>query len=1168
MADDQVVIELVGVWNSLKATLAQADAGITAFANQTVAKLDAVGAKTEALATGFNHLRYAIGAALAAVGVVFGLKALDDAASRVRTSLDEAANSVKNLGGSLDKAQVQAFVMDLATGAAAGVASTTDLFNSVQTLGLHVKNTTQLERAMQDAVQLAAATHESYGEAVNQVARGLAGYITILVRAGLITKDEALNIHSVEQAMEVLAEKTKNATDAIDPNEKAWGRLQNTLENIKIELGQGFAPAMLKAVNGTNDWLSALNNLVPDLQAGTVAMVNFFRQVGDGARQLTDVGGIMAHFSGGVAHLWGVGADIATHNFKGAIDQANAALDQFHALKDAWVDENKSTKYLSFADIFGKVDTSKVPVTKHTGDGGFTGDVGMKSGPDQAAKDAVSNAKAQINAMVDAAVEEVDAAKARFDLAKANTETFKAQLPHGKIETQAQALEYARLTNAEIAREQDVRAAIVRQMQAETAAARDYKEIAASIPSSLKSHVEIQNQLLAEARKHITAVLTLQAEYSNLRGVVAGLVKDLQIPAQELGALAVSELQKQGRGKATGVQSQLEDVRFKEETVKQSGRGETPQQSAGFGVQRAMLEQQLASLALSVAHGVLAIDQATKGISPDKIISDQDAVSQSELGVKKASDDLAISLENQDRAGTQFGKNMLDMIPAVAQYKSAIQAGATPLQAIFSLLAQKSIAVHLAIQMLENILTVVARVLDAVLVPVLMVLNRILTTIVNIFIDLWNAIARLLQVLGVHVDTIKNITSLFGDLGQQVRPLIDIVHDLPTLKEMGKGQWGPLQPDQFGNSGGLMGGLLNNSQLQLNGIQRIIGLLGAVLAIDWLTHSKWWSSISSIFSNLWNKAQTWWGDLSQKSQKTIEGGAMILGGIGLLNTHTTGVMGTLEKIYGIFMIVQGILQLIAVLTATKAVPGVGWLLCPAVDQIMETKENGFIRAGDLKPGMHLPAPKDGLTPSLVDENGRGWNILHGVRILPTTIVRSTNEVESLDVNWNHAFKDKNDEWTLARELNPGDELLRDGGGVVKIVSTDIMGPGEFAALDCHNHEYVIGTTIGHNDSGAAAMQLGSTATKLLGDHIGAIANSPRNLASSANRVLSVAGGRSGGSGASGAGGPVDNSTSVNQSVSIGTVQGMADLEALLEGLSFDAAAFSRGRQYQQGYSPL
>ena len=88
MADDQVVIELVGVWNSLKATLAQADAGITAFANQTVAKLDAVGAKTEALATGFNHLRYAIGAALAAVGVVFGLKALDDAASRVRTSLD------------------------------------------------------------------------------------------------------------------------------------------------------------------------------------------------------------------------------------------------------------------------------------------------------------------------------------------------------------------------------------------------------------------------------------------------------------------------------------------------------------------------------------------------------------------------------------------------------------------------------------------------------------------------------------------------------------------------------------------------------------------------------------------------------------------------------------------------------------------------------------------------------------------------------------------------------------------------------------------------------------------------------------------------------------------------------------------------------------------------
>jgi hypothetical protein len=169
----------------VKVVIAQAITALNTLVGKvqgTAKEIDTAFSSMNAAVTGFKSV-------LAGGGILAGLKSIDDMVSRVHTSVNEAANSMKNMGGSLNVDEIKDFINNLGQGSAAGVASITDLYNAVQTLGAHVTDTAQLERAMNDAVQLSAARHIDFATAVSMVGRVLSGHLTMLVRAGIITAD-------------------------------------------------------------------------------------------------------------------------------------------------------------------------------------------------------------------------------------------------------------------------------------------------------------------------------------------------------------------------------------------------------------------------------------------------------------------------------------------------------------------------------------------------------------------------------------------------------------------------------------------------------------------------------------------------------------------------------------------------------------------------------------------------------------------------------------------------------------------------------------------------------------------------------------------------------------------------------------------------------------------
>ncbi len=111
--------------------------------------------------------------------------------------------------------------------------------------------------------------------------------------------------------------------------------------------------------------------------------------------------------------------------------------------------------------------------------------------------------------------------------------------------------------------------------------------------------------------------------------------------------------------------------------------------------------------------------------------------------------------------------------------------------------------------------------------------------------------------------------------------------------------------------------------------------------------------------------------------------------------------------------------------------------CPATNQLIETLEAGLIEARTLKVGMHLKDPVS------------GWNIINSLEINPTTIWR----------------------------IETKDNIITHVGSI---------GPGEFVAIDCENHRYVLPSVADVNDTHAIMLVDGSwcVVTELkIGDHI-------------------------------------------------------------------------------------
>ncbi len=131
--------------------------------------------------------------------------------------------------------------------------------------------------------------------------------------------------------------------------------------------------------------------------------------------------------------------------------------------------------------------------------------------------------------------------------------------------------------------------------------------------------------------------------------------------------------------------------------------------------------------------------------------------------------------------------------------------------------------------------------------------------------------------------------------------------------------------------------------------------------------------------------------------------------------------------------------------------GGGGVQCPATHQQIETLERGFVRADELQIGERLRDP------------WQGWNVIEKLMVRPTVIYRITTDEESVDVNDTHAVLSAQGDWRVVTDLRPGVELMPIPGEPPPVVrAVERIGEGEYVAIQCERHRYVLGRHLAHN----------------------------------------------------------------------------------------------------------
>ena len=126
--------------------------------------------------------------------------------------------------------------------------------------------------------------------------------------------------------------------------------------------------------------------------------------------------------------------------------------------------------------------------------------------------------------------------------------------------------------------------------------------------------------------------------------------------------------------------------------------------------------------------------------------------------------------------------------------------------------------------------------------------------------------------------------------------------------------------------------------------------------------------------------------------------------------------------------------------------------CPAVWQLMETKELGVIEARHIKVGMHLRDSVPGV-----------WNRVNVAYIDVAPIYRIDIGGEVFDVDHSHQWYIGQDRWVKVTEIKVGDYVEDVGGQKIPVNHVECLGHGEYMHMNVDNKRYIMGTNIiGHN----------------------------------------------------------------------------------------------------------
>jgi hypothetical protein len=229
-----------------------------------------------------------------------------------------------------------------------------------------------------------------------------------------------------------------------------------------------------------------------------------------------------------------------------------------------------------------------------------------------------------------------------------------------------------------------------------------------------------------------------------------------------------------------------------------------------------------------------------------------------------------------------------------------IQADMNPVVALFLALFDRTKAFADIMRFFQGVMAVIAKIFDA-LRPVLDLFLNILAGVVNVFITFYNILGTIIGLFGIHIQRLQSFNDILGSLNENAKPLVEIVHDLPTINEYNQGKWADLNAAPGAGSTGVTG--LNQSFATMNTtLQTLIGVL-ALSAIP---------NIRNFFDSVLKGVEAW---LKTPTGQIVAGATEVAAGFALLTSRGTGLIGILQKLAGAFMIVDGIMKLINTITS-------------------------------------------------------------------------------------------------------------------------------------------------------------------------------------------------------------------------------------------------------------
>jgi hypothetical protein len=752
--ENELEVIVRAVVDPLVSGLRQGQAAVEQFTAQTKAELTSL----EAAGQGLNKAFSGIFQALAGALVIKGLTDVALGAEKVRDEFAQAAGAARNFGHAFDAAAMESWIARLSVAAQGGGYSFDQLAGAVQRFAAVGANQAQIQRLVADSTKLAAATGIDYETVVQALAKASQGTTTSLVRLGLGFSAASVHGKSFEQILEMVESRFAGAAEKRASSLAGqMGILGNQFRQVALQIGEQFVPVfqvIIGLVERALEWFEKLPAPVRQaaavaglLTAGLTALAlilpPLFTAIGSIVAILGALGGVLG------ALLSPAGAVIAALTALAAtVIWAATKPEQFRAaLASAWSEAKRLTaelvqfiadRFRDVATIFGGVMDA---LTGHWRQG-------------------VAEIKAGVS----------DAAGAYRDLGEAI---------------------YTHVHNGLSRAEDDVRAwvAHLRGIVTSVGSIAIPRADMGTLPSAGaaaagaggahhgRERVDNAGQRFADllqkvfdrAAREFAHQLSLAAHRAYIGGeeqIAASRAK-----AEEEAAAAA------------------EEVRHREAMARATGRL-TPQMSDEFAVQAAAAAQHLAQVAVSAAQAKLNLDQAFGKNTAEDVKALVDA--QDNLRTK--TDELAEAEARRNYDAATSAHEARDALSELAKKLPGLTLNAqtgmmsfNPWSVLLQVIEQTRMFADI-MRVVNAIIKVFAQILDA-LRPVIDLLLRQLINTVNVFIEIYDFIARILDAFGLHLALINKLNTGLADGTTQ---LINIVHDIPTLNELASGKIAPL----------------------------------------------------------------------------------------------------------------------------------------------------------------------------------------------------------------------------------------------------------------------------------------------------------------------------------------------------------------------------------------